>query len=224
MSDHAGHRQRLKARFAEGGFKGFHDYEVLELLLFYCIPQRDTKPLAKKLLKTFGSISRVLDAAPEEIMKVEGAGLSVAQYLQVVRSLFGAYFEDAAKHDAKQLTTMSGLVEFLRASIGHRQNEVLFAIFLNAKNEIVQTKEMSEGTVTQAAVYPRRIVEEALKCKATSLILAHNHPDGVAEPSDDDKRITDEIKKALATVEVSMQEHILLAGNEYYAFSRDGLL
>ena len=224
MSDHAGHRQRLKARFAEGGFKGFHDYEILELLLFYCIPQKDTKPLAKRLLKAFGNISRVLDAAPEEVMKVEGAGTSVAQYLQVVRGLFGAYFEDAAKHDAKQLTTMSGLVEFLRASIGHRQNEVLFAVFLNAKNEIVQTKEMSEGTVSQAAAYPRRIVEEALKCKATSLILAHNHPDGVAEPSDDDKRITEEIKRALATVEVSLQEHILLADNEYYAFSRDGLL
>jgi DNA repair protein RadC len=101
---------------------------------------------------------------------------------------------------------------------------VLFAIFLNAANEVLATKEMSEGTVNQAAAYPRRIVEEALKCKATSLILAHNHPGGIAEPSEDDLRITEEIRNALALVEVSLQEHIILAGSDYFSFSRNGLL
>lgn len=119
---------------------------------------------------------------------------------------------------------MSGLVEYLRALLGNRQNEVLYAVFLDAKNEVLATKELSEGTVSQAAAYPRRVVEEALKCKATSLILAHNHPGGVAEPSDDDLRITEEMRNALALVEVSLQEHVILAGGEYYSFSRSGLL
>jgi DNA repair protein RadC len=115
-------------------------------------------------------------------------------------------------------------VEYLRAIIGNRLNEVLFAVFLDAKNAVLTSKELSEGTVSQAAAYPRRIVEEALKCKATSLILAHNHPGGVAEPSADDLRITEEIRNALALVEVSLQEHIILAGSDYYSFSRNGTL
>lgn len=112
----------------------------------------------------------------------------------------------------------------LRASIGHRPNEVLFAIFLNAKNEVLATKELGEGTISQASAFPRKIVEEALKQKATSIILAHNHPGGVAEPSINDQTITTEIQKALALVEVSLQDHIILADNEYYSFKRYGLI
>ena len=101
---------------------------------------------------------------------------------------------------------------------------MLFAVFLNAKNEVLETKELGEGTVAQASAFPRRMVEEAIKLKATSLILAHNHPGGVAGPSDHDLRITSEIKKALELVDVSLQDHIILAGSEYYSFKRDGLI
>lgn len=224
MSDSAGHRQRLKQRFAESGFKGFHDYEILEMMLFYVIPQKDTKPLAKRMIQTFCSLSKVLDAPVEDLARVEGCGTSTALYLQAIRSLFAAYRDDAVKQDATRLTTMSGLVEYLRALLGNRQNEVLCAVFLDAKNEVLATKELSEGTVSQAAAYPRRVVEDALKYKATSMILAHNHPGGVAEPSDDDRRITEDIRNALALVDVSLQEHVILAGSEYYSFSRNGQL
>ncbi len=223
-NDHAGHRKRLKARFAKSGFNGFHEYEILELMLFYCIPFKDTKPLANLLIQTFGSLSKVLDAPAEEIARLKESGAATAQYLQTIRALFAAYSEDAIRQDGTRLTTMSGLVEYLRALLGNRQNEVLCAVFLDAKNEVLATKELSEGTVSQASAYPRRIVEEALKCKATSLILAHNHPGGIAEPSEDDLRITEEIKNALALVEISLQEHIVLAGSDYYSFSRNGLL
>jgi DNA repair protein RadC len=108
-NSHAGHRQRLRARFAENGFKGFHDYEILELMLFSAIPQKDTKPLAKRLLQTFGSLSRVLDAPVDETAKVEGCGVSIALFLQSLRSLFAAYSEDSVRQDAARLTTMSGL-------------------------------------------------------------------------------------------------------------------
>ena len=119
---------------------------------------------------------------------------------------------------------MSALVEMLRASIGHKQNEILLAVFLNAKNEVLATKELGEGTVSQASAFPRKIVEEGLKQKATSIILAHNHPGGVAEPSEHDESITTEIQKALALVEISLQDHIILANNEYYSFKRNNLI
>jgi DNA repair protein RadC len=112
----------------------------------------------------------------------------------------------------------------LRAQIGHKENEVLYAIFLNAKNEVLNLKALGEGTVAQASAFPRKIVEEALKQKATSIILAHNHPGGVAEPSDHDVAITREITKALALVDISLQDHIILAAKDYYSFKRNDRL
>jgi DNA repair protein RadC len=130
------------------------------------------------------------------------------------------YFQNHVSTGKEQITKMSSLIEILQASIGHKQNEVLFAVYLNAKNEVLATKELGEGTVSQASAFPRKIVEEALKQKATSIILAHNHPGGVAEPSENDQNITAEIQKALASVEISLQDHIILADNEYYSFNR----
>lgn len=221
---HRGHRERLRERFEKGGFHGFHDYEVLELLLTFIFRQGDVKPLAKELIKTFGSFSMVLDAPPEELENVKGMGKASAWSLHAFRQTMAYYFQSYATSDKEQVTKMSALVQMLRASIGHKQNEILFAIFLNAKNEVLATKELGEGTVTQASAFPRRIVEEALKLKATSIILAHNHPGGIAEPSEHDIQITAEIQKALAIVDISLQDHILLANNEYYSFKRNNLI
>lgn len=224
MSDAAGHRERLRQRFAKSGFNGFHDYEVLEFLLTFIFRQGDVKPLAKSLIRKFGSFSKVLDAPVHELEKVKGMGAASALNLTAFRGVMAYYFQDAAVTGKEQITKMSVLIEMLRAQIGHKENEVLFAIFLNAKNEVLSTKELGEGTVAQASAFPRKIVEEALQLKATSLILAHNHPGGVAQPSEHDVRITDEIKKALDLVDVSLQDHIILAGNEYYSFKRNGLV
>lgn len=221
---HKGHRERLRERFEKGGFTGFHDYEVLEFLLTFIFRQGDVKPLAKELIKTFGSFSKVLDASVAELESVKGMGKASALSLHAFRETMAYYFQNHVKVDKEQITKMSALVEMLRASIGHKPNEVLFAIFLNAKNEVLTTKELGEGTVSQAAAFPRKIVEEALKQKATSIILAHNHPGGIAEPSEHDEGITAEIQKALALVDVTLQDHIILANNEYYSFKRNGLL
>lgn len=221
---HKGHRERLRERFEKGGFTGFHDYEVLEMLLTFIFRQGDVKPLAKELIKTFGSFSKVLDASVEELENIKGMGKASALSLHAFRETMSYYFQNHATVDKEQITKMSALVEMLRASIGHKQNEILFAIFLNAKNEVLATKELGEGTVSQASAFPRKIVEEALKQKATSIILAHNHPGGVAEPSEHDESITTEIQKALALVEISLQDHIILANNEYYSFKRNNLI
>lgn len=225
MAEHQiGHRERLRERFEQGGFTGFHDYEVLELLLTFIFRQGDVKPLAKELIKTFGSFSKVLDASVEELSTVKGMGKVSALSLHAFRETMAYYFQNHATVDKEQITKMSSLVEMLRASIGHKQNEILFAIFLNAKNEVLATKELGEGTVSQASAFPRKIVEEALKQKATSIILAHNHPGGIAEPSEHDESITTEIQKALALVEISLQDHIIIANNEYYSFKRNNLI
>jgi len=220
----SGHRERLRERFVKSGFSGFHDYEVLEYLLTYIFRQGDVKPIAKRLIKTFGSFTKVLDAEPNEVEKIEGMGKSSAISLSALRGILKYYFIDSVKTTKMQLTKMTDLVSFVTSQIANRKNEVFMAIYLNAKNEVLEINEFSEGTVAQASAYPRRIVEAALNGKATSIILAHNHPDGVAEPSDSDIQITDEIKKALQLVEVSLQEHIIIANKDYYSFRREGLL
>lgn len=222
--DLKGHRERLRERFENSGFTGFHDYEVMEFMLTFIFRQGDVKPLAKELLKTFGSFSKVLDASIDELENVKGMGKASALSLSAFRHAMAYYFQNLVVSNKEQITKMSGLVEMLQASLGHKPNEVLFAIFLNSKNEVLATKEVGEGTVSQASAFPRKIVEEALKQKATSIILAHNHPGGVAEPSKDDEKITVEIQKALALLEISLQDHLILANNEYYSFKRNNLL
>lgn len=224
MTEAQGHRERLRERFAKDSFNGFHDYEVLEFLLTFIFRQGDVKPLAKELIKTFGTFSEVLDASVDNLESIKGMGKASALNLHAFRETMAYYFQNHVAADKKQITKMSALVEMLRASIGHKQNEILFAIFLNAKNEVLATKELAEGTVSQASAFPRKIVEEGLKQKATSIILAHNHPGGIAEPSEHDESITTEIQKALALVEISLQDHIILANNEYYSFRRNNLI
>ena len=219
-----GHRERLRKRFEKSGFDGFGEIEIVEYFLMLCIPRKDVKPIARLLFDKFGSFSVIIDQPISELKKIKGIGEATAINISALREIFKIYFANKAKSNKEQITKMSSLVEMLRAQIGHHQNEVLFAIFLNAKNEVLALKLLGEGTVSQATAFPRKIVEEALKQKATSIILAHNHPGGVAEPSEHDENITTEIQKALALVEISLQEHIILANDEYYSFKRNALL
>ncbi len=219
-----GHRERLRERFEKNRFEGFHEYEVLEFLLTFIFRQGDVKPLAKELIKAFGSFAQVLDAQVAELEEVKGMGKASALNLAIYREAFAWYHKSNLVTNKEQITKMSALVEMLRANIGHKENEVLYAVFLNAKNEVLVTKELGEGTLTQASAFPRRIVEEALKVKATSMILAHNHPGGVAEPSESDLSITEEIKKAIGLVDITLQDHIILVNNEYFSFNRNNLL
>lgn len=224
MSENTGHRKRLKDKFKKSCFAGFNDYEILELLLFYSIPYRDTKPVAKRLIKQFGSLSKVIDADIDELKNIKGMGESTSLFLNLLRELMKKYSTDKITIDKKSLTKMTKLIEYLQIQLGNKKNEVLFVILFNAKNEILATMQLCEGTVTRTAVFPRKIVEKALKKRATSIIIAHNHPDGVAEPSDDDVKITQEIKNALALVEISLQDHIIISDKDYYSFNRSGML
>ena len=221
---HKGHRGRLKRRFDNSGFKGFLDYEVLELLLTYIIPKQDTKQIAKNLIEKFKTIPNVLGADIKELQGVKGIKQHSARFIKVFNAMVSYYFEQKAKDKKIQFTILNKLVEYLKAVIGNKQNEVMYVLYLNSQNELIQPEVLSEGTVSETTAFPRKIVEEALKYHATAVIVAHNHPGGIAEPSDKDNLMTREIKNALQTVNISLQEHIIIANKGFYSYRKNGYL
>jgi len=216
-----GHWNRLRQRFKQAGFEGFHDYEMIELLLTYVIHGKDTKPYAKALIEKFGSLSNILDARPEEIQEVTGIGPESALFFKTLRETVSKYLKDKA-FEGKFFLNISDLVDYLKSQLGGKQNEVVHVLYLNSKNELLHAENLGEGTVSEAIAFPRRIVEEALRRNATSVILAHNHPGGLATPSDTDTSLTSAVKKALKTVEITLQEHIIISGDGYYSYRTNG--
>jgi DNA repair protein RadC len=220
---HEGHRDRLRQRFSKSGFDGFHDYEILELLLTYAIPRKDTKPIAKALISRFKTIQNVLDAPMEKLKQVNGMGDNATIFLRILRNTISEYYKASVK-ESQSFKTLDQLVHYLNAVIGGKQNEIVHALYLNSKNELIHAEDLGEGTVSEAVAFPRKIVEEALKHNATSVMLAHNHPSGLAEPSDNDNRLTDAVRKALMTINVSLQEHIIISDDGFYSYRKSGYL
>jgi DNA repair protein RadC len=216
-----GHWDRLRKRFEKSKFDGFHDYEVLELLLTYVIHGRDTKPCAKALLREFGSFKNVFDATQEALLKVEGIGPKAALFIKVLRETIAEYFKSKIKEE-KVFLNLKELVDYLNAEIGGQQNEVVHVLYLNSKNEFLYGENFGGGTVSEAVAFPRRIVEEALRRNAASVILAHNHPGGLAEPSKADNSLTSAVQSALKTVDINLQEHIIISGEGYYSYRANG--
>jgi len=216
-----GHRKRLRERFTKSKFDGFHDYEIIELLLTYAIPRKDTKPIAKALLQRFKTIRQILDLPTEELKQIDGLGESASVFLKIIRETIAKYFQDAT-HERKTFLKLDDLAAYIRATIGGRQNEILYALYLNSKNELISAEDLGEGTVTEAVAFPRKIVENALRYKATAVIIAHNHPGGVAEPSRSDDAMTKAIRDALKTVDVDLQEHIIISDDAFYSYRKNG--
>ncbi len=219
-----GHHKRLRERFIKSGLNGFHDYEVLELLLTYVFPNRDTKPIAKDLLKKFKTLAGVFSAEKEELQEIKWVGERTVVYLKLLNDTLGFIFEERAKNEEIQFTQTAQLFEYFKATIGNKKNEVMRAVYLDSQNRRIHAENLSEGTVAEAVAFPRKIVESALKYRAISVIIAHNHPGGVAEPSDNDDKITGQIKSALQTVGISLQDHLVIAGDEYFSYRKTGYL
>ena len=219
-----GHHKRLRERFIKSGLKGFHNYEVLELLLTYILQRKDTKPIAKDLLSKFKTLTGVFSAEPEELREIKGIGEKTAVYLKLLNDTLGFVFEERARNEEIEFTETAQLFEYFKGTIGNKKNEVMRVLYLDSQNRLIYAENLSEGTVAEAVVLPRKIVEGALKYRAISVIIAHNHPGGVAEPSDNDDKITEEIKKALQTVGISLQDHLVIAGDEYFSYRQTGYL
>ena len=222
MSIHDGHRQRLKNRFLRDGLDNFEELQVLELLLFYCIPRQDTNPIAHRLLDHFGSLTQVLEAPPEELKKVSGIGDNVATFLALITSV-GRYYLVNRISSVKILQDPVSCGHYLLPRFFGRRNETVFLLCLDAKCKVLCCKEVGEGSVNSAAVPIRRIVEMALSANATSVVLAHNHPSGVAVPSGEDIQTTRRLALALSAVEITLADHIIVADDEFVSLQQSGL-
>ena len=220
-SIHKGHRERLKERFLKEGLDNFTDIQALELLLFYAIPQRDTNPIAHELLSRFGSLSQVLEADAEALKTVPYIGDNAATLLRLVTEL-GRYYQVDCAQRTQILTTLDACGAYLVPYFFGRSNETVFLLCLDAKCKVLCCREVGEGSVNAASISVRKIVETALSTNATTVILAHNHPSGVALPSGEDVQTTCRIAAALQAVEVHLADHIVVADGDYVSMVQSG--
>lgn len=219
----AGHRRRLREKFLKSGFEGFHDYEIIELLLTLGQPMKDCKPMAKAAVRKFGSVRGVLEASTRELSEVKGVGPNNIFGLRLARDIARRYLAERIE-GRDFLQSSQEVLDYLKVNLRGRNREVFMAIYLNGRNQIMSMEEVFEGTLTTSAVYPREVVKQALDNDAAALIFVHNHPSGNPQPSKDDLEITKKLKDAAATIDVSIHDHIIIAGDETYSFADHGLI
>ena len=221
MSVHQGHRQRLRERFLEEGLENFKEHEVLELLLYYCIPRRDTNIIAHNLIDRFDTLAGVLEAPPSELKKVEGMGDGAATFIALLQAAERYYLVNK-QDDGKPMTSVEACGRYLVPKFRNLRNESVYLLSLDAKCKMLSCRLVGEGSVNSAAVPIRRIVEMALEAGATSVVLAHNHPSGIALPSAEDIQTTRKIAAALDAVDVHLADHIVVADQDYVSMVQSG--
>ena len=220
---HEGHRQRMKSRYLSEGLDAFEDHQVLELLLFYCIPMKDTNELAHKMICEFGSLAGLFEADPKDICKRCEVSENTAILVSLIPSLARRYFK-GKWGDKPVLNSSTKAGEYAMSLFAGRIYENFFVICLDSQNRVNYSALVHEGTINEAAVYPRLIVETALRHQANSIILAHNHPGGSLEPSSADIDVTKKIVNAIEAISIKVMDHIIVAGEKYYSFAEKGLI
>jgi len=212
-----GHRKRIKEKYEKSGIDGWLDYEVLELVLSYAISRKDTKPIAKELLARFKTINGVLDADIKELQGIKGISKHTAIFLKLLKDMAILYTEKGL-HNKDLLSSPQAVYDYLKVSLKGAVDEEFKMLFLDNRNRLIGVETFRVGTVNRSVVYPRKIVERALYNHAVGVIIAHNHPSGVLQPSQDDRGITKIIKEALKTVDITLLDHIIIGNNDYYSF------
>jgi DNA repair protein RadC len=220
---HAGHRHRVRDRYLSEGLDAFKDHEVLELLLFYCMPKRDTNPVAHAMLREYGSLSGLFEADPRDIERRCGLSIATAILLTLAGPLTRRYLKQRWG-DRPILGTSARAGEFAVSLFAGRPYEVFYVICLDAQNRVNHAALVHEGTLNEAPVYPRLIVEAALRHKANSIILSHNHPGGSLLASGPDLDVTRRIRSALTPISIPVVDHIIVAGERYASLAEQGLL
>ncbi len=223
MGIHEGHRERLKARFQESGLENFNEVNALELLLFYAIPRQDTNELAHRLLERFGSLDAVMNAGVRELTEVEGVGRNTALLLRLVPELNKRCAVMSTK-DMKWIRGTGDAGKFLVPRLMHEKDEKALLVCLDSNGRILSTNELGRGVVNEVNLSIRKIVEIALKDRASAVVLAHNHPDGVALPSVEDQYVTKKVIAALKLVNIEFRDHIIVAGDDYVSFADSRIL
>lgn len=213
----------MKERFSKEGISNFQPHEVLEFLLYYAVPRKDTNLLAHQLLEHFGSLQNVLEAEIEELTKVEGIRLHSATLLHLIPQLSGYYLQEKNRNTVF-LNSSGKAGEYVKSLFMGKKYEAFYLIHLNTRNGVYRAECLQKGTLNEAAVYPRLVVESVLKHKTGKLILAHNHPGGSLDASSADIRLTKKLTEALKLIDVQIIDHFIVAGDDIFSFAEKGLL
>ncbi len=219
----SGHRERVRRRFLDEGLDGFKDYEALEMLLFYAVPRQDTKVIAKRLIDQFGSLQAVFHTPPDRLMLEAGLTEATAALIAMLPQLARKIEEQQAQENARIRSTLDAGRDVIAMFRG-RQDESVRILCLNASGKVVRRARIAEGDVNAVHFPIRKLVEEALACKAVSVILAHNHPGGTMAPSQEDLDATKAAKAALETVGIRLLDHLIVAGDNYCSLREEGYL
>lgn len=219
---YTGHRQRLKARLIDNS-RGLADYEILELVLTLTLPRRDTKPLAKELIKKFGSLKEAVMARPDQIRTVKGMGEATRAQWALIQELYARLGEAPARRGAS-VTDPEEVAKAAMARLGHKGTEEFWVVFMDTKNRIISWEQVSRGTTNATALFPREVAALALRLEATNIILVHNHPGGSAQPSGEDTRLTAMVAEACKSLDITVHDHIIVTDHDYYSFNQAGRL
>lgn len=223
--DYLGHRERLRRRFLLGGGRDMPDYELLELLLTIAIPRRDVKPLAKELIRKFGSFAEVVNAPLEELMLVKGVKENTAAVLRIVRECsVRSSWQSLKGTDAPVISDFDAMVDYCRSAMAYQMVEEFRIIFLNSKLYVIGEEIQQRGTVDQVAIHPREVIKSAMMHGASAMILVHNHPSGIVTPSKADMEITKRIKEAAEAVSIRLFNHLIISKSSVYSFHNQGFV
>lgn len=223
--DYIGHRQRLRSRFLSGGGKDMPDYEFLELLLMIAIPRRDVKPLAKQLIKKFGTFAGVVNAPLEELLAVDGIKENSAAVLKIVKeSALRMSWQNLQNDDVPVISNWDVMVDYARMAMSHLDVEEFRIVFLNSKLKVIAEEVQQRGTINQVAIHPREVIRAAINHGATAIILMHNHPSGDTTPSKSDIDITKQVAEAAKLVNISVLDHLIVSKFTVYSFKDHGII
>lgn len=224
MSVHEGHRERLKENFKKNGLDSFNDVNALELLLFYAIPRKNTNDTAHALLNRFGSLSGVFKASVRELCDVDGIGESAALLITMLPQMMRRCIVLDSEKATTVIYNSREAGKYLVPRFAYELDELALLLCLDSQKRIIGCYELGRGVVNSVNVNVRKVVELALSNKASSVILAHNHPDSVALPSPADNMMTEQIYKALKLVDIMLDDHIIVSGEDYVSYRDSGLL
>jgi len=218
-----GHRKRLREKFIKSGLKGFHDYEIIELLLTLGTPRKDCKQPAKEAIRRFKSLRGVLEAPTEGLQQIDGIGPHSAFGMRLVQEVAREFLKE--KIIAQPIYKSSQeIFDYLYHSMRDLKKEVFKVIYLNSQNQIIETEDLFEGTLDKSVISPREVMERAIKHNAVSLIFVHNHPSGNPEPSLSDKELTKDLLYAASIMQIKVLDHIIIGNNTYFSFAGEGLI
>ena len=218
-----GHRSRMRTRLLRAGPEALADHEMLEMLLFLALPRRDTKPVARLLLDRFGTFAASVSAAPAELLSVEGVGEAGAAALKLAQAAALRLLRDEVR-EQPVLKDWGRLMDYLIAMLAREKVEQARVLFMDSKNRLLADEVQVRGTVNATMIYPREVVRRALELNATAILLVHNHPSGDPTASREDLAMTQAVQRAAAALGIKLLDHVIVTGNRWLSFQREGLL